>query len=78
MCNNEWLLYHLHVLSRDYRDIRPTLNSIPGPSRPRTKHISQYNTGNLKNMNKIKKNLVIQLKVPLTKNRWRAPFVALN
>ena len=32
----------VHVQSRDYHDIRRTLNSTPGPSRP---HISWYNTG---------------------------------
>ena len=40
-----WLLHHLHVLSRDYCDIRRTFNSTPGPSRPYTMHISRYNTG---------------------------------
>ena len=34
----------LHVLSRDYCDIRRTLNSTPGPSRPHTMHISRYNS----------------------------------
>ena len=41
----QWLLHHLHVHSRDARDIRRTLNSTPGSSRPHTMHISWYNTG---------------------------------
>ena len=40
-----WLSHHLHVLSRDYCDIRRTLNSTPGSSRPYTMHISRHNTG---------------------------------
>ena len=40
----EWFLHHLHVHSRDYCDIRRTLNSTPGPSRPNTMHISWHNT----------------------------------
>ena len=31
--------------SRDYRDIRRTLNSTPGPSRPHIMHIGRYNMG---------------------------------
>ena len=54
------------------------LNWTPGPSRPHTIHtmyISQYNTG----MEQIKKKSSCTVKrVPLTKNRWRAPFVAHN
>ena len=38
------LLHHLHVHLRDYRDIRRTLNSTPGPSRPHSMHIRTQNT----------------------------------
>ena len=41
----QWLLHHLHVHSRDERDIRRTLNSTPGSSRSHTMHISWYNMG---------------------------------
>ena len=41
-CKNDCCM---HVHSRDNRDIRRTLNSTPGPSRPDTMHISRYNTG---------------------------------
>ena len=34
----------MHVHSLDYHDIRWTLNTTPGPSQPRTMHISQTNT----------------------------------
>ena len=40
--------HHLHVHSRDYCDIRRTLNSTPGPTRPHiihAMHISRCNTG---------------------------------
>ena len=43
--NNAWLLHDLHVHSHDYCDIRRTVNSTPGSSRPHTMHISRYNTG---------------------------------
>ena len=42
---NLGLLHHLHMHSRDYRDIRRTLNSTLGPLRPHTLHYSLYNTG---------------------------------
>ena len=46
--NNARLLHDLHVHSHDYCDIRQTVDSTLGSSRPRTihtKHISRYNIG---------------------------------
>ena len=73
----QWLLHPLHVLSRDYCDIRQTLNSTPGPSRPHTMHIST--TRAFQECGQIwEKPRYTVNGVPLTKNSLQAPLVALN
>ena len=74
----EWFLHHLHVHSRDYCDIRRTLNSTPGPSRPNTMHISRHNTSIPRIWTDSGKSRYTVHRVALTKNRLGAPFVALN
>jgi len=66
------------VHSRDYRDIRRTLNSTPGPSRPHTMHITKCNTGIQRIWTDKEKSPYKVNRVPLTKNRLWAPFVAQN
>ena len=46
------LLQHSHLNSRDYNGIRWILNSTLGPSQLHTTHISWYNQGNPKNVDR--------------------------
>ena len=72
----QWLLHPLHVLSRDYCDIRQTLNSTPGPSRPHTMHISTTRAFQEGGQIWEKPRYTVN-GVPLTKNSLQAPLVAL-
>ena len=72
----QWLLHPLHVLSRDYCDIRQTLNSTPGPSRPHTMHISTKRAFQEGGQIWEKPRYTVN-GVPLTKNSLQAPLVAL-
>ena len=74
----QWLLHHLHVLSRDYCDIRRTLNSTPGPLRPHTMLISRCNTSIPRMWTDLGKPRYTVNRVTLTKNSLQAPLVALN
>ena len=70
------LLHHFYVHSRDYRDIRRTLNSTPGLR----SHIPCTLVGTSRafqecEQNREKSRYTVK-RVPLTKNRLRGPFVA--
>ena len=68
----------LHVHSRDYCDIRRTLKSTPG-LRGHIPFIECILVGVTQECEQIEKKFRYTVKsMPLTKNRWRAPFVARN
>ena len=70
------LLHHLHVHSRDYRDIRRTLNSTPETSRPTPCMLVGTTRASHQCGQSREKSRYTVKRVPLTKKRLRAPFVA--
>ena len=74
----QWLLHPLQLLSRDYCDIRKTLNSTPG-LRGHTPCILVGITRASQECGQIwEKPRYIVNRVPLTKNSLQAPLVVLN
>ena len=72
-----WLLYHLHVHSRDYLDVRRTFNSTPGPSPCHIPCILGRGTRESQEGGQIlEKPCYTVYKVPLTRNSLRAPLIA--